>query len=46
MSRMIEMSTTELLNNLGFFVDELERRAVVVITKRGRQLAVASSFAK
>ena len=45
MSRTIEMSTTELRNNLGYFVDELEKGTVVVITKRGRQLATAAPVA-
>ena len=42
MSRAIEMTTTELRNNLGAFVEELEKGTTVVITKRGRQLATAA----
>ena len=42
MSRTIEMTTTELRNNLGTFVEELEKGTTVVITKRGRQLAIAA----
>ena len=42
MSRTIEMSTTELRNNLGSFVEELEQGTTILITKRGRRLATVA----
>jgi len=42
MSRKIEMSTTELRNNLGSFVEELEQGTTILITKRGRRLATVA----
>ena len=42
MSRTIEMSTTELRNNLGSFVDELEKGTTIILTKRGRKLATVA----